>query len=935
MNDANRNRFARAGSGVLWCLLILSLAVSLCAREKPSLVSVSTDEMLSQLRASTEPAGFWAVLGCGDGQLTARLAAGKDVAVHALEADQEKLRHSRTRLQERSLYGRVAVEFWNDTFLPYADNLLNALVAEDPGAIELAEMLRVLAPHGVLWLKEGGRWRAVEKPWPQAFDEWTHWRHGADGNMVSRDRAVEPPTGLRWIAGPPQDDHGRQWYYDHVLLSANGRNFYVYEDEIVARDSFNGRLLWRRPVQASVFKEKGVSAGGMNGGVRTSKVRPVAQGRLLYVVVDGKLIALNAVTGDTVQTYGDVHSPREILLSQDRLVVSDQEAIQAFNLDGARLWQWAEPARRMVVSQEHLFFLNGNQVVCLRLADGKQQWRTAHAKAAEAATCACYEKVLVLERSSWNNDAPGNGLVVFDTASGSLLWTKDYAPGMSHYRESRTCFADGLVWVELKPEGKGAGVKWSGLDPLTGEERKRWGTRGLHCSAPLATERFFIAAELEFTDLKTGEQSRARMVKSGCRLPFIPANGLLYTFPVQCECWPMLRGYMGLAQTAVPHPANRPRLQTGPAWGSVGNGPAASVGEGDWPVYRHDNYRSGSTPCAIPAADLKLAWQKQVAQPGHGFCAADWNDDPFVRGLVSAPVCAGNRLLLAIPNQHRVVALAPETGRQEWSYVAGGRVDTPPTIADNACLFGAHDGYVYCLSLADGRLAWRFRAAPQEARIAVYGQMESPWPVAGSVLVERGVAIFAAGRHPASDGGVRVCAVQVRNGELLWEKTVTDIGVTNFYAAKLPGASHKVGVDYEPVDLLVRDGDKVAMSRWQFQPETGEMNLAFAQTQYTAWDGLKVPRGLWGYGIRQTKQVRDKPPAAFNQMKVFQGADHDAAILLAAGSQVTGTAKGELKLGSTMLVKLEHPLLHDGLIVAGGRLYAATRDGWLYCFAGN
>ena len=43
---------------------------------------------------------------------------------------------------------------------------------------------------------------------------------------------------------------------------------------------------------------------------------------------------------------------------------------------------------------------------------------------------------------------------------------------------------------------------------------------------------------------------------------------------------------------------------------------------------------------------------------------------------------------------------------------AGGRIDTPPTIADGLCLFGSHDGWVYCLRAADGRLAWRFRAAP-------------------------------------------------------------------------------------------------------------------------------------------------------------------------------------------------------------------------------
>ena len=33
------------------------------------------------------------------------------------------------------------------------------------------------------------------------------------------------------------------------------------------------------------------------------------------------------------------------------------------------------------------------------------------------------------------------------------------------------------------------------------------------------------------------------------------------------------------------------------------------------------------------------------------------------------------------------------------------------------CLFGSHDGYVYCLDAKNGKLAWKFRAAPVDRRI--------------------------------------------------------------------------------------------------------------------------------------------------------------------------------------------------------------------------
>ena len=87
-------------------------------------------------------------------------------------------------------------------------------------------------------------------------------------------------------------------------------------------------------------------------------------------------------------------------------------------------------------------------------------------------------------------------------------------------------------------------------------------------------------------------------------------------------------------------------------------------------------------------------------------------------------------------------------------------MDTAPTIHRGLCLFGCKSGWVYCLRADDGRLIWRLRAAPLDERIVAYGQIESPWPVPGSVLVVDDVAYFAAGRQPLADGGILVFAVE-------------------------------------------------------------------------------------------------------------------------------------------------------------------------------
>ena len=132
------------------------------------------------------------------------------------------------------------------------------------------------------------------------------------------------------------------------------------------------------------------------------------------------------------------------------------------------------------------------------------------------------------------------------------------------------------------------------------------------------------------------------------------------------------------------------------------------------------------------------------------------------------------------------------------------------------------------VSAADGERAWQFRAAPSEARLTAYGQVESLWPVPGSVLVDQGLAYVAAGRHPMADGGVRVCALKVRTGEAVWEKPVNSLVLSNWYGPLLPPLKKYVGYDFEPIDILVKDGASVAMSRWRFEPQHGDFALELA-----------------------------------------------------------------------------------------------------------
>jgi len=94
-------------------------------------------------------------IGCGDGKLTAALHANSRYLVHGLDKHIEKIERARKYIQSLGLYGVVSVEQWKDGYLPYADNLVNLLVSQQPPDVTIDELMRVLAPNGVAYIKRG------------------------------------------------------------------------------------------------------------------------------------------------------------------------------------------------------------------------------------------------------------------------------------------------------------------------------------------------------------------------------------------------------------------------------------------------------------------------------------------------------------------------------------------------------------------------------------------------------------------------------------------------------------------------------------------------------------------------------------------------------------------------------------------------------------
>lgn len=287
---------------------------------------------------------------------------------------------------------------------------------------------------------------------------------------------------------------------------------------------------------------------------------------------------------------------------------------------------------------------------------------------------------------------------------------------------------------------------------------------------------------------------------------------------------------------------------------------AAKSSASDWPMYRHDVWRSSSSTVAGPK-QTGVIWTASISPEKKSLANTsplrfDWNDNPFVKGRITPPTIADGRAYVARPDAHEVVAINTATGKTAWRFTARGRVDTPPTIHNGLVIFGDHAGYVHAVRSDNGKAVWRFQAAPIDERMGAYGQIESAWPVAGTVLVMDDVAYFAAGRQQLSDGGVFIFSVDPMTGKKNWVHKINSIPQKSYDGENKEsfGFYANSGLEFDPVDLLHKEGDRIAMSRWLISLDGKKVDVdtwnGFAKLN-TGKGAVFAPRGTWTYGFRQ------------------------------------------------------------------------------------
>ena len=407
----------------------------------------------------------------------------------------------------------------------------------------------------------------------------------------------------------------------------------------------------------------------------------------------------------------------------------------------------------------------------------------------------------------WNEDGFArkgkNAVIAYSVKDGRELWTAEATEG---YNSPVDIFVVGqTVWI---------GAEYKGYDVRTGELKKELEWKGdavgmshHRCYRNKATEDYIFTGRsgVEVVSYEDGWVANNSWLRGTCQYGIMPGNGLLYVPPDACGCFPKVRtpGFFAAAPKRGPDLrmpfGNKNRLEKGPAYNKISNIKSKISNRQDWPTYRHDAARSGTSSTGIPSS-LKEAWSVPLG------------------GRLTQPVIADGTVFVASIDTHTVCAMKADSGRELWTYTAGGRIDSSPTLHKGMVLFGCADGWIYSLRATDGQLAWRFLAAPEERLVSAFGQLESTWPVHGSVLVQNDTLYATAGRSTYLDGGIVLYRIDPETGREL-SRTVTstlDPDTGEQLAKEGSGEGLRFDMEGTTSDILSGDGDSVFLKHYHY-----------------------------------------------------------------------------------------------------------------------
>ncbi len=374
------------------------LFATICLVLSGSIREVNAQSAKEIVEKSGIEGGVVVHVGCGDGKLTSALRLNDSYLVHGLDSDPAKVSAARDSIRKSGRYGKISIDTFDGRLLPYIDNSINLIVVSEGQKVEESEITRVLAPRGVAMIAS----RKISKPVPDEIDDWSHQRQGPENNPVARDTAVGPPRHMQWVVGP-------RWLRSHevpsgitTMITAGGRIFYTLDEgpigivdgrfpekwSLVARDAFNGTLLWKIKLpkwgwqtwRSSLSKAKMIDVRGLR--TTTPSVyasRMVADGERLYFTLGNKAAVsiIDAATGKVIAECPDSDSPSKLILSDGVLIALLDKRIAAFDCrTGKSLWKKQMSKPSLAASGSRLVYHTGSKdIECLDIKSGKSVWK--------------------------------------------------------------------------------------------------------------------------------------------------------------------------------------------------------------------------------------------------------------------------------------------------------------------------------------------------------------------------------------------------------------------------------------------------------------------------------------------------------------------------------------------------------------------------------
>jgi outer membrane protein assembly factor BamB len=144
-------------------------------------------------------------------------------------------------------------------------------------------------------------WTVIRRNGPlPGSGSWTHQYADASNSVVSDEGRVRAPLGILWFGGPANDKVLPRHGHGPTPQVAGGRLVIEGANMLRCTDVYTGRLIWERELPGlgkfydSTSHQPGAGEIGSNYVTLPDRV---------YVIHAGRLLALDAATGETVQTF--------------------------------------------------------------------------------------------------------------------------------------------------------------------------------------------------------------------------------------------------------------------------------------------------------------------------------------------------------------------------------------------------------------------------------------------------------------------------------------------------------------------------------------------------------------------------------------------------------------------------------------------------------